>query len=64
MLGSERESNRPSHRRKPSREGDDPAIERRCVRFALQLQRPVFLVAATPAPARAFALAATPPSAK
>jgi len=56
MLRDERERVRSFHRRKPSREGDSPAFERRAIRFALCLQRPVFLLVAPPAPAPARAL--------
>jgi hypothetical protein len=59
MLCDKREGVRRLHGRKPSREGDDPALERRGVRFPLLLQRSVFLLAVFPAVwARAFVLAA------
>src|ERR1700724_42285 len=53
----ERESVGPPHRRKPAGEGDS-AFERHAVGFGVLRQRPVFLLAPAPAPARVFVLVA------
>src|ERR1019366_7158726 len=53
----ERESVGPPHRRKPAGEGDS-TFECHAVWFGVLRQRPVFLLARAPAPARAFVLAA------